>query len=264
MSKKIINILLITISVFSIYSYCSSDRAALVDNTSEYIETLEDGTEEPYIYEGDELSDKYKQTLRAQPQEELTEEQINNGWILYDGHAYPPNQLEGEAGDFIRGEGDVNPNYCGYVTFTANVAPSIKSSVYIEIIDIETFEHYAYILDPINSYKTPTRVPVGTFIIYEGSPLDDYSGRYAVSQSYFTVKKGENTSVTVFIADREEQFNKYKDKTEDSLVDQVLTDTQEQEKDSAGINIKMIIFAAILIIVIVIGIIKKIKEKKDK
>jgi len=240
-------------------------RDNLIGQTSAASEYWTD-SDEGLLYEDDSiLSNEYKETLEAQPQESLTMEQIKQEWILQNGYAYPPNDLAGDAGDFIRGEGSVNPTYCGYVTFKANCPTGLSQTVYIKIMDTGTMSYYAYELSSADGYISTVKVPVGTFVILEGGPIDDIENRYAVSQSYFSVEKGEYLALSVLIADREEQFNKYHglgEGSEEITEEEVITEEEKQKKERNIVAIIMLILICSSVVLPVFVYIKKRKKSR--
>ncbi len=213
------------------YTYMDSDRAGTFDE------------------------DEYRRTLSAQPAESLTQRQKDEGWALIDGMAYPPNNLDGDMGETLRGEMDIDPETAGYVTFVANTDPGMTETIYVGITNTETFESYAYTMEAVNGYTTTVPVPPGCYIIMEGGPVNDTTARYAVSESTFTIDEAETKTVKFRVADRMAQFNKHKE-TEEETTEEVSEEApaaEEPVKEEKKFNVVLFIVSIVMIIIFIAG-----------
>ena len=147
--------------------------------------------------------DEYRKERQAQQTNYLTETQIEDGWILYDGWAYPPNSTEVESiGDYIRGNEDDDTAIYGQVVFYADVEPGINQDAFITIMNASTYEEYTLDLSPNSGYSRTIEMPVDTYLIVDGG-LYDYSSPTICSQSNFKVLKNSISQVKVAIRSRD-------------------------------------------------------------
>lgn len=184
--------------------------------------------------------DEFRRKRKAQKTDYISEEQIAEGYILWDGWLYPPNDVsDSDMGAYVRGEGDIDLDYyTGMVKFTIDVPPATTCGVYIEVMDAVTYDTYRFEFYPAEHFRKDISMYPGTYLITDGGFLDA-SIRGVASESYFRVLRNDVTSVKIAVRDYEAIIRNGKDDIDDAvheMDDAYVQSLQKEELNKYGIE----------------------------
>lgn len=150
---------------------------------------------------------EYNKYLEPQKVSELTQEQIDDGWIIVDGYAYPPTS-DSEICEQEFGADDIYETDLGNVTFTAHVDNGVSHNCYFYIQNLNTEKVYQLFCDAADNWVYTLDVPAGVYIITSGGVVDS-NVDYMVNQSNFEVKTGEHIDVDFIITDTKTRLHNF-------------------------------------------------------
>lgn len=157
---------------------------------------------------------EYDEFIETKGATELTEKQIEEGYQLLDGVIYAPGELDGEASRLQSVEivdGVYNPeaesvtikSNNGYVTFQAFPDEEIHETCFVQVMNIRTYEEFAFYLYETNYFTTSVELPYGNYVISGGGTLNDYKNEYPIENVNFEVKKSASSYVKFSIGEED-------------------------------------------------------------
>lgn len=205
-------------------------------------------------------------------QDALSDEQVEDGWILVGGYAYPPEAVNGDSGLSSAGSpGSSDWDSLVNVTFTADIPMGQTEPYIIYFTNVDTFQEYYVELYASNGYKAKSKLPAGAYFFTGGGPENDYMSLYRVlSPEYFTAEPGYDVLVKPVIRSRGETlYNDGTEETDTTASDVAQEETVpvgggETEEESANLWMKYFFPAVILLgIGCLIGIAGLYKSRHD-
>lgn len=91
----------------------------------------------------------------------------------------------------------------GYVTFQALPEPGIHQTLYLDVLNIHTYETFAMKLYEKNEYKTCLELPAGVYIMTNGGVPNDFTYAYPPELKEFEVEANTSSYVSFTVGDPE-------------------------------------------------------------
>lgn len=141
-------------------------------------------------------------------QDALTQEQIDEGWQLIGGYAFPPEALAGDAGIVTGGTGSFsNETALSNVTIDLELPVGQTEPFVLYFTNADTLQEYYVTLYASNDYEDIFKIPAGAYYFSSGGPENDYMSLYqVVSPESFVVEPGVDLYLKPVVTSRSESL----------------------------------------------------------
>ena len=188
-------------------------------------------------------------------QDALTHEQIDEGWQLIGGYAFPPEALAGDAGIVTGGTGSFsNETALSNVTIDLELPVGQTEPFVLYFTNADTLQEYYVTLYASNDYQDIFKIPAGAYYFSCGGPENDYMSLYqVVSPESFVVEPGvdlyltpvvTSRSDTLISADEEESSQETEQASEPETTVDEAEDTREGTPWQVYLVIGLVLLAA--------------------
>ena len=173
-------------------------------------------------------------------QDALTQEQIDEGWQLIGGYAFPPEALEGDAGIAAGGTGSFsNEDSLSNVTIDLELPVGQTEPFVLYFTNADTLQEYYVTLYASNDYQDIFKIPAGAYYFTGGGPENDYMSLYqVVSPESFVVEPGVDLYLHPVVTSRSEVLlagSQQETETAEPETETAVEVETEVEEDDGGV-----------------------------
>ena len=186
-------------------------------------------------------------------QDALTQEQIDEGWQLIGGYAFPPEALAGDAGITTGGTGSFsNETALSNVTIDLELPVGQTEPFVLYFTNVDTLQEYYVTLYASNDYEDIFKIPAGAYYFSGGGPENDYMPLYqVVSPESFVVEPGVDLYLTPVVTSRSDSLlsadeGESSQETEQAEESKPSTDEEEGTQESDPWQVYLVIGLALL------------------
>ena len=176
-------------------------------------------------------------------EEDMTSEMVEDGWVVIDSQAYPPETIGLNAQEMDQAvydyyaNSDVMP-----VTFHVNVPGDLNLPIYLYYTDDASYQEYYIDLYPSAGYSKTILMPVGFYYLTGGGPESDVMSHFFVeSPKNFAVVKDQRNNVAVTLGNYRNAATQIvegnQDTDQEETID-VTTETIEEGKEEESAQAK--------------------------